>query len=253
MAETQPIIRRGRSVEHDDHHGGAWKVAYADFVTSMMAFFMLLWILGATTESQRRGIADYFNPSIPISPTSGGGNDLLNGDSVFTTESLATDNRGGVQASDQVLLREIEDVLSGTAVDDAVKLTLAPEGVVVDLMDTDDKAVFDLGNAGVTPRLERILDLIVPVLADSGRRIKVVGHTDDLQFSREDYGNWELSSDRAHAARRLATQKGLSDRAFFEVTGHADRLPLNKDASAPQNRRISFILLNPEGLPLNAR
>lgn len=253
MADIQLIIRRGQSVEHDDHHGGAWKVAYADFVTSMMAFFMLLWILGATTESQRKGIADYFNPSIPISPMSGGGIDVLNGDSIYTTEDLATDNRGGLRTSDTALLREIEAVLDGTAVDDAVKLTLAPEGVVVDLMDTDDKAVFDLGDAGVTPRLERILDLIVPVLVDSARRVKVVGHTDDLPFSRSDYGNWELSSDRAHAARRLATRKGLSDRVFFEVTGHADRLPLDEDASAPQNRRISFILLNPDALPLNAR
>lgn len=250
------IIKRKRVFASESHHGGAWKVAYADFVTSMMAFFMLLWILGATTEEQRRGLADFFDPTIPVSQVSGGGVDVLHGDSIYSTNALSSDGHGGIAeyaATDAALAERLAALLEEATEGDAVRLTLSPEGVVIDLMDTADQPVFPLGKAELTDRLRRIMATVAPALTASGRMIKITGHTDDLPFVRDDYSNWELSSDRAHAARRLAQAQGVPEAAFFEVSGQADRLPIDQDPSAPGNRRISIVLLNPETLPLSAR
>ncbi|NQZ72997.1 MAG: chemotaxis protein MotB, partial [Dinoroseobacter sp.] len=114
------IIKRKKIVVEDGHHGGAWKVAYADFVTAMMAFFMLMWLLNATTEKQRKGIADYFNPTIPVTRVSGGGDGALGGDSVFTEDSLAQSGTGGLDSkapasAEQALFEEIDESLTALA------------------------------------------------------------------------------------------------------------------------------------------
>ncbi|MEO1657087.1 MAG: flagellar motor protein MotB [Pseudomonadota bacterium] len=256
MAEQPLIIKRKKVFAGDGHHGGAWKVAYADFVTAMMAFFLLMWLLNATTEEQRKGLADFFDPTIPVSPVSGGGTDLLNGDSIFSTDSLASDGHGGLGENMDLegeILEQLTMSLKEHIASEQVRLTLSPEGIVVDLMDTYEVPVFDLGKALKTERLTEIVTAVAPVLATSDRMLKIKGHTDDLKYRGTDYTNWELSADRANAARRLAVELGVPERAFFEVSGQADRLPVSADGSAPQNRRISIILLNEQSIPLGAR
>lgn len=256
MGDEPVIIRRKRIFAAEGHHGGAWKVAYADFVTAMMAFFMLMWLLNATTEEQRKGLADFFDPSIPISAVSGGGTDLLQGDSVFSNDTLASDNHGGLGETMEFegeLMQTLSFTLKQDVEAESVRLTRSSEGIVIDLMDTSEEPVFPVGGAKETGRLEEIVARVAPILTKSDRMIKVVGHTDALPFSGAGYTNWELSADRANAARRLAVSMGVPERSFFEVSGQADRLPITDDVQAPQNRRISIILLNPETLPLNAR
>lgn len=255
MADGSVIIKRKRISGGDGHHGGAWKVAYADFVTSMMAFFMLLWILNATTDQQRRGLADFFDPNTPVSPVSGGGNDVMWGDSVYSTDVLLSDGHGGVrdsEPSDSDLLAEVQLSLAKMQEVGEVRLSLSPEGVVVDLLDGTDQPLFALGVSDETARLKAIMKNIVPTLRNSRRLLKVSGHTDDIQYSGSEYTNWELSADRANAARRIAVVLGVPEALFYEVSGQADRLPVNGDRSEPTNRRISIILLNPSSAPLSA-
>ena len=244
------IVKRVTAAPEEGHHGGAWKVAYADFVTAMMAFFLLMWLLNATTEDQRKGLADYFDPSIPLSAVSGGGTDVLSGDSAFAADTLAYDNHGGLGDRD-LTDAELVDTASA-ALSDAIeagqaKVTLSPEGVVVDLIDAAGAPLFALGGTKASPLLTALLDDVVPTLAESGRPVKIVGHTDDLRFRTDSYTNWELSADRASAARRLALAAGLPPGTVSEVAGRADRQPLNGDAGSPENRRISFIMLTVPG------
>ncbi len=248
MAEQPLIIRKKRLFAKEEGSHGAWKVAYADFVTAMMAFFMLMWLLNATTEQQRRGLADFFDPTIPLSEISGGGSDLFYGDSIYAEKKLAHDGHGSTSpGSGQggALTDELAEILRDEIANSEAKLTLAPEGIVVDLIDTQGKPVFALGKAGTTPRLEEIIKAIAPTIRESGRRIKFVGHTDSLRFPHGNYSNWELSVDRANAARRMAVSHGVLDAQVWEVSGQSDRVPAEDDPAAPGNRRISIILLHP--------
>jgi chemotaxis protein MotB len=254
--EDQPIIKRKKIIQGGGHHGGAWKVAYADFVTSMMAFFMLLWILNVTTESQKEGLADFFDPSIPVNASSSGGEDLLFGNKLVGDAHLSSDGKTllqGPAVSDEELMRQLATALDRVAGEGATKVTLSPEGLRIELLDTADKPIFKLGEAGRTKRLEQIIAAAAPVLKSGGRRIKVSGHTDSVRFAGQAYTNWELSVDRANMARRLAVENGVPEGFFYEVTGHADKLPASDDSSSPENRRIAFHLLNPETMPLTAR
>lgn len=256
MANESLIVRRKRVFAAGGHHGGQWKVAYADFVTAMMAFFMLMWILNATTEDQRRGLADFFNPSVPLASTSGGGSDVLWGDRPTTSDMLASTNHGGTTPSmmdGRTLIEELSQKLAEELEQGQAKLTMTPQGVVVDLMDTADQPVFPLGKSSRTERLVSILERIAPALIESARPIKISGHTDDRTFMRPDYSNWELSADRANAARRVAIAQGLPAERIVEVSGHADRLPVADDPSAPQNRRISILVYHQAAQPLGGR
>lgn len=250
MANDATIIKRKKIFAAEGHHGGAWKVAYADFVTAMMAFFMLMWILNATSEDQRRGLADFFNPSVPMADKSGGGTDILWGDSPLSSDMLASSNHGGFVDSmgeNAAIAEELAARLQDQLDSGEARLTLSPQGLVVDLMDTADRPVFALGKGDQSPELAEIIGKIAPILTESARPLKIVGHTDDLQFSSGDYTNWELSADRANAARRLAIAEGVSDAQIVEVSGQADRMPISDDPSAPENRRISIILFYEEG------
>jgi chemotaxis protein MotB len=256
VVDNLTIIKRKKVFAGDGHHGGAWKVAYADFVTSMMAFFMLLWILNVTTESQKSGLADYFDPSIPVSANSSGGEDLLFGDGLSGDAHLASDGKTILQGpaiSDADLARMLSTTLDRVAGEGAVTVTLSPEGVQIELLDTAEDPIFRLGEAGRTKRLETIIAAAAPVLRESGRRIKIAGHTDNVRFAGQAYTNWELSVDRANMARRLAVENGVPEGAFYEVAGYADKRPSVDDPSSAKNRRIAFQLLNPETLPLTAR
>lgn len=264
------IIRKKKIYKADGHHGGAWKVAYADFVTAMMAFFLLMWLLNATTEEQRKGIADYFNPNIPLAAVSGGGADALKGDSLHTQDTLAKSGTGeegkndvdpmtpagpGLGGSEEEELDQKIDEMNAAleSVDQELSehllLKMSPEGLVIELVDQDDSPLFKSGSATPSPILEDLVKIVASSFQNVGNKIKIAGHTDNHAFiGNGDYSNWELSSDRALTARRLLTQSGFSVEQIAEVSGKSSTQPLSDDPSSPQNRRISITLLKSDGL-----
>lgn len=266
------IIKKVKKVSGDGHHGGAWKVAYADFVTAMMAFFLLMWLLNATTEDQRKGIADYFNPSVPVSPISGGGSDLLNGATVFSEETLARDGTGGAKAYEVKAAKNVDDAEDAAAEEMArqtkgleelqeklldnindektkgllkhIQTRVTPEGLVIELVDTEGEPLFEKGASRTSPTLNLLLEIVSKTLTRVANDISIVGHTDSLAYSNTgEYSNWDLSTDRAHRARRIMIKAGYPTSQISEVAGKADTEPLVEDRYAPQNRRISITIL----------
>lgn len=259
------IIKRKKVVKGDEHHGGAWKVAYADFVTAMMAFFLLMWLLNATTEEQRKGLADYFNPTIPISRISGGGSGGLNGSSIFTEQTFAHMGTGATQKKTvenpseggkgkmdaetiaknlhmlKVKLQETEGHLS-----EHMSVKLSPEGIVLELADSDDQPLFQVGRSEPTPLLRNLLNIVSGSFGSFDNYIKIVGHTDDRSYrDGAEYNNWNLSSDRANTARDLLAESGIGPDRIREVSGRAATEPLIPgNPSAAQNRRIAIVILS---------
>jgi chemotaxis protein MotB len=275
MSTSKPtiIIKRPKIVKGDGHHGGAWKVAYADFVTAMMAFFLLMWLLNATTEEQRQGLADYFNPSIPIAAVSGGGSGALHGQEVVQAPALSTLNRQTASGDDYEIGRAV-DRLGGGALDndedaqnqqdaameaaldaalagEAAELSqhihvrVTPEGLVVELTDRDTSPLFASGSAQPSPVLTKLAAAVALALDEVENSVKIAGHTDARPYATpQGYSNWELSSDRANAARRLIGEAGLPSGRISEVSGKAATVPLiEEDPMDARNRRISITLL----------
>ncbi len=264
--ELQPIIKRKKVIAGGGHHGGAWKVAYADFVTAMMAFFLLMWLLNATTEDQRKGIADYFNPTIPLSRISGGGSMALSGDTIQTQDTLSQSGTGtktkdssskvddksaeknaekGEALTEQkvALLQEaIND--SEAALADHLRVKMSPEGLVIEIVESDGVPLFSVGNAQPSAMLRQLLEIVATSFKDMENSLKIVGHTDASGYGENaTYTNWDLSSDRANTARRLIVQSGFPASQIVEVSGKADSDPLSNDIYAAENRRISLTIL----------
>ncbi|MEL6519599.1 MAG: flagellar motor protein MotB [Pseudomonadota bacterium] len=263
-----PIIIKKKKVSGGDgHHGGAWKVAYADFVTAMMAFFMLMWLLNATTEKQRKGIADYFAPTIAINRVSGGGSGAFGGDSVFTEETLSqngtgasnlqpTEAQGAFQQQppgddgDDVL-EEAEALLLGKGGESMstenpmrhVITRVTDEGLIVELFDTEDRALFEPNSANPAPVLSELLKMIGQVFSISTNQIAVVGHTRSHAVVLAENPVWDLSMQRASDARRRLVATGLNEQRFDRVTGHADRDLSDENPMSVRNNRLEIILL----------
>jgi len=257
------IIRKKKIYKADGHHGGAWKVAYADFVTAMMAFFLLMWLLNATTEEQRKGISDYFNPNIPLAAVSGGGADALNGDSIFTEETQARNGTGAdnkrttaknavSEAGEKTDTSDFEDLAAmakamgedNREISKHLQVKMSPEGLVIELIDADNEPLFSVGKSEPSPLMRDLIEIIAAVFRDVKNNIKIVGHTDARAFNRSGYySNWELSSDRANRARRLLIENNFEVTQIVEVSGKADTDHVVADGMAAQNRRISIIIL----------
>ena len=274
MAASATIIKRKKVMGGDGHHGGAWKVAYADFVTAMMAFFLLMWLLNATTEDQRKGIAEYFDPRVPIAKISGGGTGTFGGDSLFSEETMAQNGSG---ASDQQPmdnkqsrgeagasrsgeddataqeLTDLDNMLRGmTGESEAadqllqhIRTRVTDEGLVIELFDVDGRPLFKAGSAEPTAQMKALLEMVGGVARLVTNRIAIEGHTDSSPFARNaPYGNWELSTDRAQASRRALVAAGLDAGRMARVTGMADTDPAPFAAKDdPRNRRVDITLL----------
>ena len=275
--QPAPIIIKRKKVIAGGHHGGAWKVAYADFVTAMMAFFLLMWLLGATTEKQRKGIADYFNPTVPINKSSGGGDGAFSGDSIFsentlaqngvgagmTVQSLPTEAGGkngmdpddeGDTASGQdpmeELATELTDKLTGKSGESMVSdllrrhivTRLTDEGLVVEVFDLPDAPLFD-DAAKPSDTLHSVAVAIAEVFRLATNEIAVQGHTAAVPLAARDNQVWALSTERADAARRLLLENGIDDIRLQRVSGFADRKPVADDPLSTRNNRLEFILL----------
>ncbi len=259
------IIKKVKKGGGEGHHGGAWKVAYADFVTAMMAFFMLMWLLNATTEKQRKGIADYFSPTIPVMRMSGGGDGAFGGDSVFIDETLAHTGHGGVPnpstdtkaddtsgaAAEAQALEGIEEVLTGNSGESMVSdlarrhivTELTDEGLVISLFDTDEEALFAPDSADPTDLTTEIVDMLAEVFGLVTNGIAIEGHVAAQPVVVAENANWELSAARADALRRLLEATGVPTERVKRVTGHADRRPAVGNPMAVRNNQIELVLL----------
>lgn len=274
------IIKRKKVTGGDGHHGGAWKVAYADFVTAMMAFFLLMWLLNATTEKQRKGIADYFSPTIPINRVSGGGDGDFGGESVFSEETLPQNGTGATnqrptearQARGEMGLSQdgraegadpeadseeaasfgkIEELLMGRGGESTVSretrrhiLTrVTDEGLVIEIFDLEDAVLFESESAKATPLLIEIAEMIGSVAGLVQNRVAIEGHTSAVPVVRAQNPVWSLSVDRADRMRELLEAESVAPARMNRVTGHADREPAHENALSIRNNRLEVILL----------
>ena len=250
------IIKRKKIVVEDGHHGGAWKVAYADFVTAMMAFFMLMWLLNATTEKQRKGIADYFNPTIPVTRVSGGGDGALGGDSVFTEDSLAQSGTGGLDSkapasAEQALFEEIDESLTALAGESMLSTEIArhivtrvtDRGLVVELFDTPEQSLFDDASATPNPLLQRLVEVVSEVFELASNPLEIGVHTKAEPIVHRVPQGWALSSERAMVIRDLIERSGTSADRIARLQANADRSPATDPPIAERNSRIELVLL----------
>jgi chemotaxis protein MotB len=267
----------------EGHHGGAWKVAYADFVTAMMAFFLLLWLLNAVTEEQLNGIADYFTPIAASTRESGAGG-MLGGQTLGEgasqsrtgstsvvvlpppsigaggesntdpTENMSTEDAEAAQEAREQkefeqVAQELKQRITGipelAPLANSLLIDNTPEGLRIQIMDQDKIDMFAPGSADLYPRAREMLAQIAKVIRKIPNKISITGHTDPSGYADPTgYTNWELSADRALATRRALLAGGMEDNQMHKVTGASDREPMDPtQARSPRNRRVSIVLL----------
>ena len=273
--DTQrPIVIKRIKKTGGAAHGGAWKIAYADFVTAMMAFFLLMWLLGSTTKANLAGIADYFKTPLKVALSGGQGSgqssSIINGGGQDLTrrtgerkegeiQSRKTINTEAAKAEEQrqdaqrleALKSKLEQAIDRNATlkqfKDQLKLDITSEGLRIQILDDKNRPMFDSGGAVMKPYTRVILREIGKTLNEVPNRISLAGHTDAVQYSggERGYSNWELSADRANASRRELVVGGLEDGKVLRVVGLGSAVPFNKDApNDPVNRRISIVVMN---------
>jgi len=273
--KLQPIIIK--KIKKGGHavHGGAWKIAYADFVTAMMAFFLLMWLLGSTSEGDKKGIADYFASPLKVamgggsgsgdssSVVKGGGKDLTRADGqvnkgdveakrrTLQLKALKADQRRAEMSRLESLKKRVEDVLANNpklaAMRSQIRLEMTRDGLRIQIVDEQNRAMFDSGSAIVKPYMRELLREIGSVLAEVPNRLTLEGHTDAQPFGAGErgYSNWELSSDRANASRRELGAGGLPEDRVLLVQGLASSVLFDPaDPLSAVNRRISILVMN---------
>ena len=270
---------------HGGHHGGAWKVAYADFVTAMMAFFLLLWLLGATTEKQRKGIADYFAPTLLNTKSLGiGGSGMLGGSSILDPQKIgphpsqaiadpiaiarpisggengglkrdkgrgtAMEDRKSFEAMRRQVLSEIAGSASLSRLASHVRFVMTRDGMRIDLVDDADYSMFALGTTTLDAKASELIGLIAGAVRGSPNPIMIRGHTDAVPYGDpRAMNNWMLASGRAEATRRRLALGGIPEPRFARIEGVADREPMiEKDPADPRNRRVAITLLYRPGV-----
>jgi len=271
----RPIIIKRKKVIAGGHHGGAWKVAYADFVTAMMAFFLLMWLLNATSEEQRQGIAAYFNPGIPIFAEDGGGAGMFGGETVYS-ENTRTDVASGTvgeQAEDvsgnegstgtsmedptgegevsDAQFAEVENMFRGNTgeswVEDPllkhVSTRVTDEGLIIDVFDLPDSPLFEPGTNQPSAKMFALLEMISRVLGTVSNKIAITGHVDVMPEVAEAPDGFALTGGRALIANAVMVEHGIEASRFERLTGSADRKPVGEDAPAYRNRRVEITLL----------
>jgi len=238
-ASAPIIIVRKKVAGHDDEHGGAWKVAYADFVTAMMALFIVLWLLSAS-EKVQKAVGGYFQD-----PTGVGRQTGTTNAGAGETLTLSKTELEKLKDKLEQMLRQIPTLQN---MQNQIKMTITNEGLRIDLLETQKGFFFEAGNPKPTEAGRELLKVLANELSHLPNKVAIEGHTDSLPYGRSDYSNWELSADRANAARRILEESGLGDARISQVRGFADqRLLIKSDPTSPSNRRISIIVRN-EGL-----
>lgn len=269
------IIKRIKKVSGGGH-GGAWKVAYADFVTAMMAFFLLLWLLNSTSKEQKEGLFDYFTPTVASTNSTSGAGDILEGMSINADGTSASAVTAAIP--DNVVVKEkevevseedtyetamanreqeafedmatelslsIQDTAEFAELQDQVIIDVTEDGMRIQLVDQDNRSMFRDDTAELYSYAERMIRHIAGNVNNLPNRIAISGHTDSKPFrAGANYSNWELSSDRAHTARRVMSSSGVSADRFAEIIGKGSTEPLLPDRpDRPENRRITILVI----------
>ncbi len=243
QAKEAPIIIIKKKINGGGHHGGAWKVAYADFVTAMMAFFMVMWLLNAGTKV-KEAVAGYFNDPIGFKGQIGSGMAGA-GDGLSITRDEIPDLKNKLEKA----LREMPKFQE---LKDQVKFTVTGEGLRIELLETENGMFFNSGSPAPSAQGKELLEKMAAELAKLDNTVLIEGHTDSKPFAGSGYSNWELSVDRANSARRVMQGSGLKPDQVVQVRGFADqRLFKKDDATHASNRRVSIIVQykNPSATP----
>lgn len=273
-ASLQPIVIKKKKIAGGSH-GGAWKIAYADFVTAMMAFFLLMWLLGSVDSGTKAGIAEYFKTPLKVALSgnssagesaiilNGGGKDLTMKNGQITNKSPAEPAKDfNLKNAQEMLAREemhkmravkakLEEMIDSNSKLSPYKkqllIDITSEGLRVQIVDEKNRPMFALSSAALAPQARDILHELAPTLNELPNKISLSGHTDAKPFAdgNKNYSNWELSSDRAHEARRVLVDGGLDDTRLLRVIGLSSSVLLDaQDPLNAINRRISIIVLN---------
>lgn len=241
------IIKRGGGDGEGGHHGGAWKVAYADFVTAMMAFFLLMWLLNATTEKQRQGLAEYFNPTIVHTPGSSGDGMETGVRYVLPPEVQPMDPTDEFDK----LAEKLQNALSGTGGETRqlinplrhVVTRMTDEGLVIELGDLINEPLFVADTAQPQPALRELAEILARVLSQTRNDVALAGHVRSYPEMLVSSPVWALSDARAHTVRNLLEKNGFLDSRVQRVTGYADRKNRTDNPMDAVNNRIELILL----------
>lgn len=267
----RPIIIKRKKAGHGGAHGGAWKIAYADFVTAMMAFFLLMWLLGSTTKATLEGIAEYFKNPMKVSNRGGEGagdaTSVIRGGGLDLSRSTGQVRKGASQAKktttiaeaktqqEKAKLEDLKDKLQKMVENDKklsqfqkqILIDITSEGLRIQIVDEKNRPMFDIGKDQLKPYTKEILHEIGKVLNEVPNRISLTGHTDATPYygGERGYSNWELSADRANSSRRELIAGGMEEAKILRVVGLASAVPFDRsDLTNPINRRISIIVLN---------
>lgn len=263
--EKRPIIIRRKKVVHA-HHGGAWKIALADFMTALMALFLVMWILSVSSEETRRGVAEYFSTPLVTAITGGdqsgstrvipgGGPDPTHSDGERARMDMRQHSRSSPQERrfftdlQERIERAIEADPELRQLRRQMRFDLTREGLRIQLLDTEQRPMFELGSDQVAPYMRNLLRTIAPLLNELPNDLSISGHTDNVPYAGgyRGYSNWELSNDRANASRRELVTGGLDPDQLLRVSGFANRVVLpDTDPRDPVNRRIELVVLLPE-------
>ena len=272
----RPILIKRIKKNAAGHHGGAWKIAYADFVTAMMAFFLLMWLLGSTTKGELQGIADYFQTPLKVSlmggtgagdrtsPLSAGGRDLTRSDSLQQKRGEMPEQKKRIPAREaqaevaklemaklKGLKARLEEVIDASALlrqyRSQLLIDITTEGLRIQIIDEKNRPMFDLGSAHLKPYARDILLALSAPLNEVENSLSLTGHTDAKPYAlgERGYSNWELSADRANSSRRVLVTGGIADGKIKRVVGMASAVLFDgNDPLNPANRRIAIIVLS---------
>ncbi len=267
------VIKRIKKISGGGHSGGAWKIAYADFVTAMMAFFLLMWLLGSTTKAQMEGIAQYFKTPLKVALAGGEGSgdasSIIKGGGTDLTRRAGQVKSGEVEGKKTINLEanretakqeaerlenlkaSLEKAIASNAkmsqFKKQMKIDITSEGLRIQIIDDQNRPMFDSGGAVMKAYTRDILREIGRTLNAVPNRISLSGHTDAIPYygGEAGYSNWELSADRANASRRELVAGGLQEGKVLRVVGLGSAIPFDKDdPNAPVNRRISIVVMN---------
>ncbi len=256
MEDKSIIIKKVKKVQGGGAHGGSWKVAFADFMTGMMAFFLLMWLVNMTTKPQKEKLAHYFQEySIFAEGGAGGSAEVIATEQAQTEAQITvtqapaaagatTEGEGttaGLERLKDQLQKEIEQRL--TDLKDQVHIEVVEGGIKVDIMDKEGNPMFPLGSTTLTESGQKILKVLCDNIKNTSNRIEIEGHTDAVTYAKKEFGNWELSTSRASAARLEVEKNGIPSSRLLRVSGYAATEPIIKENPFdPRNRRISLRL-----------
>ncbi|MGA7244137.1 MAG: flagellar motor protein MotB [Terracidiphilus sp.] len=242
-AKTQPIIVIKRKGGHGGHHGGAWKVAYADFVTAMMSLFIVLWLMGSS-EKVKKAVAGYFNDPK-------GTGTMMGTTMTATGEAVKLAGADDMQKLKEKIEQQIMAKKDLEKLSKQIEITISPEGLRIELIEDKNGTFYQSGSARLSDSGQELLSLLAAELKTLPNSLLIEGHTDASQYSDDtNYSNWELSADRANSARRLMQQDGVRGDQVTQVRGYADQLlRVKANPFDPSNRRISILVKNLDGMP----